>query len=257
MLEREMMNLLDVCYDKALQGVLPGEKSIEELAEDYLYKSSSKKKAIDDLIGYQTLLCGTNGFITGLGGLLVLPVAIPTNILSTIYIQLRMIAAIAYINGYDIYSDQVRTIAYACLTGSSATKVLKNVGIKVNIKVVENLDEIEKNGQFDLLFQNWQTVSTGDSQWFLDNAFKTGGSANYGKYSNKELDDLINKLTTTFDVKERQKITKEASQIIIDEAYGTYIVSQANVNVSNNKVENMHNFPIDYYFLTADTKITK
>ena len=138
MLEREMMNLLDVCYDKALQGVLPGEKSIEELAEDYLYKSSSKKKAIDDLIGYQTLLCGTNGFITGLGGLLVLPVAIPTNILSTIYIQLRMIAAIAYINGYDIYSDQVRTIAYACLTGSSTTKVLKNVGIKIGEKVVIN-----------------------------------------------------------------------------------------------------------------------
>ena len=139
MLEREMMNLLDVCYDKALQGVLPGEKSIEELAEDYLYKSSSKKKAIDDLIGYQTLLCGTNGFITGLGGLLVLPVAIPTNILSTIYIQLRMIAAIAYINGYDIYSDQVRTIAYACLTGSSTTKVLKNVGIKMGEKVVINV----------------------------------------------------------------------------------------------------------------------
>ena len=139
MLEREMMNALDVCYDKALQGVLPVEKSIEELAEDYLYKSSSKKKAINDLIGYQTLLCGTNGFITGLGGLLVLPVAIPTNILSTIYIQLRMIAAIAYINGYDIYSDQVRTIAYACLTGSSTTKVLKNVGIKIGEKVVINV----------------------------------------------------------------------------------------------------------------------
>ena len=138
MLEREMMNLLDVCYDKALQGVLPGEKSIEELAEDYLYKSSSKKKAIDDLIGYQTLLCGTNGFITGLGGLLVLPVAIPTNILSTIYIQLRMIAAIAHINGYDIYSDQVRTIAYACLTGSSAANILKNVGIKISEKMAVN-----------------------------------------------------------------------------------------------------------------------
>ena len=139
MLEREMMNLLDACYDKALQGVLPGEKSIEELAEDYLAKTSSREKAIDKLIGYQTLLCGTNGFITGLGGLLVLPVAIPTNILSTIYIQLRMIAAIAYINGYDIYSDQVRTIAYACLTGSSTTKVLKNVGIKIGEKVVINV----------------------------------------------------------------------------------------------------------------------
>ena len=134
MLEREMMNLLDVCYDKALQGVLPVEKSIEELAEDYLYKSSSKKKAIDDLIGYQTLLCGTNGFITGLGGLLVLPVAISANVAGVIYVQLRMIAAIAHINGYDIYSDQVRTIAYACLTGSSAANILKNVGIKINGK---------------------------------------------------------------------------------------------------------------------------
>lgn len=138
MLEREMMNLLDVCYDKALQGVLPGEKSIEELAEDYLAKTSSREKAIDKLIGYQTVLCGTNGFITGLGGLLVLPVAIPANVAGVIYVQLRMTAAIAYINGYDIYSDQVRTIAYACLTGSSAANILKNVGIKISEKMAVN-----------------------------------------------------------------------------------------------------------------------
>jgi len=138
MLEREMMNLLDVCYDKALQGVLPGEKSIEELAEDYLAKTSSIEKAIDKLIGYQTVLCGTNGFITGLGGLLVLPVTIPTNVAGVIYVQLRMIAAIAHINGYDIYSDQVRTIAYTCLTGSSAANILKNVGIKISEKVAVN-----------------------------------------------------------------------------------------------------------------------
>lgn len=138
MLERKMMNLLDVCYDKALQGVLPGEKSIEELAEDYLAKTISREKAIDKLIGYQTVLCGTNGFITGLGGLLVLPVAISANVAGVIYVQLRMIAAIAHINGYDIYSDQVRTIAYTCLTGSSAVNVLKNTGIKIGEKVAIN-----------------------------------------------------------------------------------------------------------------------
>ena len=138
MLEREMMNLLDVCYDKALQGVLPGEKSVEELAEDYLAKTSSREKAIDKLIGYQTVLCGTNGFITGLGGLLVLPVTISANVAGVIYVQLRMIAAIAHINGYDIYSDQVRTIAYACLTGSSAANILKNMGIKISEKMAVN-----------------------------------------------------------------------------------------------------------------------
>ena len=143
MLEREMMNLLDSCYDKALEGVLPGERTVMELAEDYLGQSCSREKAIDNLIGYQTVLCGTNGFIAGLGGLLVLPVAIPANITSVIYVQLRMIAAIAYINGYDIYSDQVRTIAYACLTGSSATNILKNVGIKIGEK--NSSSSISKN----------------------------------------------------------------------------------------------------------------
>ena len=138
MLEREMMNLLDSCYEKALEGVLPGERTVVELAEDYLAKSSSREKAIDNLIGYQTVLCGTNGFITGLGGLLVLPVAIPANVAGVIYVQLRMIAAIAHINGYDIYSDQVRTIAYACLTGSSAANILKNVGIKISEKMAVN-----------------------------------------------------------------------------------------------------------------------
>ena len=135
MLEKEMMNLLDKCYDGALKGVLPGEKNIMELAEDYLSKSNSKEKAIDDLIRNQILLCGTNGFVAGLGGLLVLPIAIPANVASVIYVQLRMIAAIAYMNGYDVYSDQVRTIAYVCLTGSSATNILKNVGIKIGEKV--------------------------------------------------------------------------------------------------------------------------
>ncbi len=138
MLEREMMSLLDKCYDGALEGILPGERTVEELAEDYLMKNSDKEKTIDDLIAYQTVLCGTNGFVAGLGGLLVLPVAIPANIASVIYVQLRMIAAIAYINGYDIHSDQVRILAYTCLTGSSATNILKNVGIKIGEKAAVN-----------------------------------------------------------------------------------------------------------------------
>ena len=45
---------------------------------------------------------------------------------------------IAYINGYDIHSDQVRILAYTCLTGSSATNILKNVGIKIGEKAAVN-----------------------------------------------------------------------------------------------------------------------
>lgn len=196
MLEREMMNLLDVCYDKALQGVLPGEKSIEELAEDYLAKTSSREKAIDKLIWYQTVLCGTNGFITGLGGLLVLPVTIPANVAGVIYVQLRMIAAIAHINGYDIYSDQVRTIAYACLTGSSTTKVLKNVGIKIGEKVVINvikkipvevLVKINQQVGFRLVTKFGQKglVNFGKMMPLVDGVFDTGMTLTIGNIAKK------------------------------------------------------------------------
>ena len=108
-----------------------------------------------------------------------------------------------------------------------------------------------------MIFTNWQTVSTGDSQWFLDQAFKTNASDNYGKYSNKELDDIISKLSITFDLNQRIDLTRKAAQLIIDEGFGTYLISQANVNVANKNVKNMKTFPIDYYFLTKDTSTTK
>lgn len=141
-------------------------------------------------------MCGTNGFITGLGGLLVLPVTIPANVAGVIYVQLRMIAAIAHINGYDIYSDQVRTIAYACLTGSSTTKVLKNVGIKIGEKVVINvikkipvevLVKINQQVGFRLVTKFGQKglVNFGKMMPLVDGVFDTGMTLTIGNIAKK------------------------------------------------------------------------
>ena len=132
---------------------------------------------------------------------------------------------------------------------------IKERGIKVNIKQVENTDDLIASGDFELLFGNWQTVSTGDTQWFLDQVFKTDATDNYGRYSNADLDEIINKLSVTFDLAEREELTKEASQIIIDQGFGCYLVGPTNINICKKNVSNMHTFPIDYYFLTYDTTI--
>ena len=55
--------------------------------------------------------------MTGLGGLITLPVATPANIASVTYVQIRMIAAIAHMRGYDLKDDQVKTFVFVCLTG--------------------------------------------------------------------------------------------------------------------------------------------
>ena len=60
-----------------------------------------------------------------------MPITIPTNLASVMYMQMRMIATIAQIRGYDLKDDQVQTFVYACLTGQSASEIVKQSGIKI------------------------------------------------------------------------------------------------------------------------------
>src|SRR6185503_13707074 len=71
------------------------------------------------------------GFLTNLGGLATLPIALPANVLSALYIQIRMVAAIAALRGHDLRSDQVRTVVLACLCGTTLMDVVKEAGIGV------------------------------------------------------------------------------------------------------------------------------
>lgn len=66
-----------------------------------------------------------------------MPVTIPANISSVMYVQIRMVAAIAYMGGYNIRSDRVRTLVYTCLTGNAAKDILKDVGIVIGRKLTE------------------------------------------------------------------------------------------------------------------------
>ena len=144
---------------KAING-FPGMETAEELAEEYLNKSKSVDEAIDKFINWQQAKCATSGFLTGLGGIITLPVTIPANISSVIYIQIRMIAAIARMRGYDLKDDQVKTLVYLSLTGQAATDILKQVGIKIGTKMstvlikrmpIEIIKQINKTVGFRLV----------------------------------------------------------------------------------------------------------
>lgn len=52
------------------------------------------------------------------------------------YVQMRMIACLAYMGGYDTDSDQVQTLVYACLAGISIDQILKQAGIQFGNKFV-------------------------------------------------------------------------------------------------------------------------
>ena len=128
--ESKIMDVLNWSYDKAVQGVA-GLDSAYDLADDYLKQEGSLHAQANSLIRWQNTKAGTSGFLTGLGGIITLPVAIPANVASVMYVQIRMIAAIAHMGGYNLNDDRVKSLVFLCLTGNAAKDILKDVGIVV------------------------------------------------------------------------------------------------------------------------------
>lgn len=136
--EEQMMEVLDKCYEKAMNG-LPGSKPCEALAKEYMEKYKTPTEAAKKLIEVQVVKCTTSGFITSLGGLITLPVAVPANVASVLYVQIRMIGALAVLGGYDLKNDEVQTMVYLCLVKSSVADICKSAGIQVANKMTVSM----------------------------------------------------------------------------------------------------------------------
>ncbi len=137
--QNDALKILDTCYEKCCNGIPKISVGVEEMANEYLQKYSSKDAACKALIRNQIAKCTTSGFLTGFGGFIVMPVTLPANITSVIYVQMRMIACIAYMAGFDPNSDHTQTLVYACFAGVSISEFLKNAGIKFGVKLTNTL----------------------------------------------------------------------------------------------------------------------
>ena len=119
-----MTNVLNNIYDSAING------RAVELANEYINRYGRTELAIDKLVSCQRRKCTTTGFVTGLGGLVSIPVTLPADLYSSLVIQVNMIVAIAVIRGYDVHSEEVKTLVFLCIVGNSIGDVLKQAGIK-------------------------------------------------------------------------------------------------------------------------------
>jgi hypothetical protein len=117
-------------------------------------------KVIKRLIRESVEAAGVNGFVTGLGGFIAMPVTIPANMAGGLIVNARLAAAIAYLRGYDPSDPHVRTTVTLVAIGSSTQQIARTIGMKVGEKVAMNairklpysvLKEINKKVGFSLL----------------------------------------------------------------------------------------------------------
>ena len=130
----DIMKILDNCYEACLNGIPKVSDDVKLVADEYLNKYKNKETACKKMLDNQIIKCTTSGFITGFGGILTLPVSLPANITSVIYVQMRMIACAAYMGGYDLSSDETRTFIYACLAGVAVNGLIKQASLKFGVK---------------------------------------------------------------------------------------------------------------------------
>ncbi|EJV9522305.1 EcsC family protein [Listeria monocytogenes] len=134
----KVLQMLDTLYEKCLNGIPKISIPVSELADEYIKKYGRTDKAIDKLVRNQISKNSLNGFATSFGGLSTMLVTLPANITSVLYVQMRMIASIALIRGYDLKDDEVQTFVYSCLVGLTLADTFKSAGVQVGNKMALN-----------------------------------------------------------------------------------------------------------------------
>jgi uncharacterized protein (DUF697 family) len=121
----------------------------QDLAAEYLRDESyaSHRERIDALINWETSKNFTSGFVTGLGGLLTLPFALPAGFAASWVIQARMAAAIARIYGQDLRPSVCARSIVATLVGDSIAEIATASGIRVGSGVAKAVaDRVSRRG---------------------------------------------------------------------------------------------------------------
>jgi EcsC protein family len=123
-----LARLLQLLLDAGIDGLGPL-KSARELADLARADTRTTEGAVKKVVRSHVVRGGVGGFVTGVGGFVTMPVALPANVVEFYVGATRMVAAIATLRGYDVADPQVRSAVLLTLVGSDADEVLAKAGL--------------------------------------------------------------------------------------------------------------------------------
>lgn len=115
--------------DAGIDGVGPLSSASEVAAAALAKHRGNVDKAVKEVVSDHVRLAGAGGFVTGLGGIITMPVSLPANVLGFYTIATRMVAAVAELRGYDVSSQGARAAVLLTLVGADADDLLKKAGL--------------------------------------------------------------------------------------------------------------------------------
>ena len=113
-------------------------------------------------------------------------------------------------------------------------------GIKVEMVATTKQDRIynkQKNGDYDLATTRWGP-DYGDPTTYLTMGISTNGN-NYGKYTNSELDALMDKVANESDANTRWKEMIDAEKIMMDDLCYIPVFEKGTATLQNKDVKGL------------------
>ena len=154
---------------------------------------------------------------------------------------------------------EIKMIAMSSQTGQvQLCEVLQNqlsqIGIKVNLEVLENISDARSSGQFDISCESYSMAGTGTAQSFISQMFTTDGSSNFGHYSNAEVDALVEELASLEEATGQDDIMKQINQHIVDDCAYIFFAHKKFAGMYNSDTVGYYwSQPSEYYILDSST----
>lgn len=133
LLDKAAHSLADRLLKVGIDGAGPV-KGAQKVAEQALVAAKGDVEKAEKAIAkdhFRKIAGG--GFVTGLGGLITLPVALPANVLEFYLLSTRAIAAIAHLRGHDVQQPELRSAILLTLVGADARDILTSAGIPATL----------------------------------------------------------------------------------------------------------------------------
>lgn len=129
---------------------------------------------------------------------------------------------------------------------------LAKVGIEIVPRVVENFLAVAQPGDFDLLFRVTHGAPAGDPIFQLNDALRSTGSRNFGRYQSESLDRKLVELEAASALDERWALAREAQRMVRAEApIIPLAVTPFHIGMSR-RLRGYEIFGADYYILRDD-----
>ena len=110
--------------DKAIDGVGPLRSAAATADSRLVDAKGDVEEAVKALTRLHVGLAGVQGFVTNLGGIASLAVAMPANVVGVTLVQCHLVAGIAHLRGYDLEDARVRNAILACMLGEDEVRDL-------------------------------------------------------------------------------------------------------------------------------------